>query len=125
MPNRTTVADKGEVYLFKSDMDRARHIIRLLGEQSIVAATMGITNIRPLPKNRGIMFRTNGNRFSGLIKVQYDQTDIYNIVYIPSVKGEIKRQNGVSEEELINVISKEVGQSQMVLDYLIDMYFIK
>ena len=106
-------------------MNRARHIVRLLEEQSIVASTWGIIYFRPLPKNRGLMLRVSGNRFSGLIKVQYDQTDIYNIVYIPSVKGEIKRQNGVSEEELINVISKEVGQSQMVLDYLVDMYFIK
>ena len=106
-------------------MNRARHIMRLLEEQSLAVTAWGIIYFRPLPKNRGLMLRVSGNRFSGLIKVQYDQTDIYNIVYIPSVKGEIKRQNGVSEEELINVISKEVGQSQMVFDYLIDMYFIK
>jgi len=125
MPNRTTAADKGEVYLFKSDMDRARHIIRLLGEQSIVAATMGITNIRPLPKNRGIMFRTNGNRFKGLIKVRYDSNDTYNILYIPSGKGEVTEQRGVNEMDLVNEISKRVGQSTMVLDFLIDMYLIK
>jgi len=106
-------------------MNRARYIMRLLERQSIVATAWGATNIRPLPKNQGLMLRVRGNRFSGLIKVQYDQTDIYNIVYIPSVKGEIKRQNGVSEEELINVISKEVGQSQMVLDFWIDMLLIK
>ena len=106
-------------------MNRARHIMRLLEEQSLAVTAWGIINYRPLPKNRGLMLRVSGNRFGGLIKVQYDQTDIYNIVYIPSVKGEIKRQNGVSEEELINVIGKEVGQSQMVLDYLVDMYFIE
>lgn len=106
-------------------MNRARHIMRLLEEQSLAVTAWGIIYFRPLPKNRGLMLRVSGNRFSGLIKVQYDHADIYNIIYIPSGKGEVKRQNGVSEEELVNVISKEVGQSQMVLDYLIDMYFIK
>ena len=106
-------------------MDRARHIMRLLEEQSLAVTAWGIIYFRPLPKNRGLMLRVSGNRFSGLIKVQYDQTDIYNIVYIPSVKGEITRQNGVSEEELVNVISKEVGQSPMALDFWIDMLLIK
>ena len=106
-------------------MDRARHIMRLLEAQSIVASTWGITNIRPLPKNRGLMFRANGNRFSGLIKVRYGQSDTYNILYIPRGKGEVKQQMGVSEAELINEISKTVGQSPMVLDFLIDMYLIK
>ena len=106
-------------------MNRARHIMRVLEEQSIVVSTWGVTNIRPLPKNRGLMFRVSGNRFSGLIKVRYDQADMYNIIYIPSGKGEVKRQNGVSEVELVNEISKMVGQSPLVLDYLVDMYFIK
>ena len=106
-------------------MDRARHIMKLLESQSLAVTVWGIIYYRPLPKNRGLMLRVSGNRFSGLIKVQYDQTDIYNIVYIQSVKGEITRQNGVSEEELVNVISKEVGQSQMVLDFWIDMLLIK
>lgn len=106
-------------------MNRARHIMRLLEEQSLAVTAWGIIYLRPLPKNQGLMFRVSGNRFSGLVKVRYDQADIYNIIYIPSGKGEVKRQNGVSEEELVNVICKEVGQSQMVLDYLVDMYFIK
>ena len=106
-------------------MDRARHIMRLLEEQSLAVTAWGIIYFRPLPKNQGLMLRVSGNRFSGIIKLRYDKADIYNIVYIPNGKGEVKHQNGVSEKELVNVISKEVGQSQMVLDYLIDMYFIK
>lgn len=106
-------------------MNRARHIMRLLEEQSIVASTWGVTNIRPLPKNQGLMFRVSGNRFSGLIKVRYGQSDIYDILYIPSGKGEVKQQMGVSEVELVNEISKMVGQSPMVLVFLVDMYLIK
>ena len=106
-------------------MNRARYIMRLLEEQSIVASTWGVTNIRPLPKNRGLMFRVSGNRFSGLIKVKYGQSDIYNILYIPSGKGEVKQQMGVSEVELVNEISKIVGQSLMALDFWIDMLLIK
>lgn len=103
-------------------MNRARHIMRLMEEQSIVASTWGVTNIRPLPKNRGLMFRVSGNRFSGLIKIRYGQSDIYDILYIPSGKGEVKQQKGVCELELINVISMEVGQSTMALDFWIDMF---
>ena len=106
-------------------MDRARYIMRLLEEQSLAVTAWGIIYLRPLPKNRGLMFRVSGNRFSGLIKVRYDQADIYNIIYIPSGKGEVKRQNWVSEVELVNEISKMVGQSPLVLDYLVDMYLIK
>ena len=106
-------------------MDRARYIMRLLEEQSLAVTAWGIIYFRPLPKNRGLMFRVSGNRFSGLIKVRYDQADTYNIIYIPSGKGEVKRQNGVSEVELVNEISKMVGQSPLVLDYLVDMYLIK
>lgn len=106
-------------------MDRARHIMRLLGEQSIVVSTWGVTHIRPLPKNQGLMFRTNGNCFKGLIKVRHATADIYNILYIPSGKGEVKQQKGVSEVELVNVISKEVGHSPMALDYWIDILLIK
>lgn len=106
-------------------MDRARHIMGLLGEQSIVVSTWGVTHIRPLPKNQGLMFRTNGNCFKGLIKVRHATADIYNILYIPSGKGEVKQQKGVSEMELVNVISKEVGQSPMALDYWIEILLIK
>jgi hypothetical protein len=103
-------------------MNRARHIMRLMEEQSIVASTWGVTNIRPLPKNRGLMFRVSGNRFSGLIKVKYGQSDIYDILYIPNCKGEVKLQKGVCEVELVNVISKEIGLSSMALDFWIDMF---
>ena len=106
-------------------MNRARHIMRLLGEQSIVVSTWGVTHIRPLSKNQGLMFRTNGNCFKGLIKVRHATADIYNILYIPSGKGEVKQQKGVSEVELVNVISKEVGHSPMALDYWIDILLIK
>ena len=106
-------------------MDRARHIMRLLEEQSIVASTWGVTNIRPLPKNQGLMFRTNGNCFKGLIKVRHATADIYNILYIPSGKGVVKLQKGICEVELVNVISKEVGLSPMALDFWIDMLLIK
>lgn len=68
------------------------------------------------------MFRVSGNRFSGLIKIRYGQSDIYDILYIPSGKGEVKLQMGVSDVELVNVISKEVGQSPMALDFWIDMF---
>ena len=103
-------------------MNRARYIMRLLEEQSIVVSTWGVTNIRPLPKNRGLMFRTNGNCFKGLIKVRHATADIYDILYIPSGKGVVKLQKGICEVELINVISKEVGQSLMALDFWIDMF---
>ena len=103
-------------------MNKARHIMRVLEEQSIVASTWGVTNIRPLPKNRGLMFRVSGNRFSGLIKIRYGQSDIYDILYIPSGKGEVKLQMGVSDVELVNIISKKVGQSPMALDFWIDMF---
>ena len=106
-------------------MNRARHIMRLLERHSIVVSTWGVTNIRPLPKNRGLMFRTNGNYFKGLIKVRHDAADIYNILYIPNGKREVKQQLGVSEVELVNEISKRVGQSPMVLDFWIDMLLIK
>ena len=106
-------------------MNRARYIMRLLERQSIVVTAWGATNIRPLPKNRGLMLRVSGNRFSGLIKVRHDAADIYNILYIPSGKGEVRQQMGVNEVELVNEISKMVGQSPLVLDYLVDMYLIK
>ena len=106
-------------------MNRARYIMRLLEEQSIVVSTWGVTNIRPLPKNRGLMFRTNGNCFKGFIKVRHATADIYDILYIPSGKGEVKLQMGVSEVELVNEISKIVGQSLMALDFWIDMLLIK
>lgn len=106
-------------------MNRARHIVRLLEEQSIVASTWGVANIRPLPKNQGLMFRTNGNCFKGLIKVRHATADIYNILYIPSGKGVVKLQKGICEVELVNVISKEVGLSPMALDFWIDMLLIK
>lgn len=106
-------------------MNRARYIMRLLERQSIVVTAWGATNIRPLPKNQGLMLRVSGNRFCGLIKVRNDAADTYNILYIPSGKGEVKQQMGVSEVELVNEISKMVGQSPLVLDYLVDMYLIK
>ena len=106
-------------------MNRARYIMRLLERQSIVVTAWGATNIRPLPKNQGLMLRVSGNRFSGLIKVRHDAADIYNILYIPSGKGEVRQQMGVNEVELVNEISKMVGQSPLVLDYLVDMYLIK
>lgn len=106
-------------------MDRARHILRLLEEQSIIASILGITNVRPLPKNRGLMFKANGNRFRGLIKVRSDQTDTYNILYIPSGRGNVFEQKGICEENLINEITGKVGQSPLALDLLIDMYLIK
>ena len=106
-------------------MNRARYIMRLLERQSIVVTAWGATNIRPLPKNQGLMLRVSGNRFCGLIKVRHDAADIYNILYIPSGKGEVKQQKEVCEVELVNVISKEVGQSPMALDFWIDMLLIK
>ena len=106
-------------------MNRARYIMRLLERQSIVVTAWGATNIRPLPKNQGLMLRVSGNRFSGLVKVRHDAADIYNILYIPSGKGEVRQQMGVNEVELVNEISKMVGQSPLVLDYLVDMYLIK
>ena len=105
-------------------MDRARYIMRLLEEQSLAVTAWGIIYFRPLPKNRGLMFRVSGNRFSGLIKVRYDQADIYNIIYIPSGNGEVMEQSNVKERDIVNVIAEKIGQSTVFLNYLFDLYLM-
>jgi hypothetical protein len=106
-------------------MDRARYIIKLFEEQSLAVTAWGMTHIRPLPKNEGLMFRAYGNRFRGLIKVRYDSSDIYSVVFRPSEKGEVVEKRGVKESELVDVITEAVGQSPMLLEFYIDMYLIK
>ena len=107
-------------------MDRAKQIIKLFEKDSITVTAMGITNIRPLPKNQGIMFNVVGNRFKGLVKVRYDNLeDKYNIRYVPSGGGDVKEQMGINEYDLVETLSDNVGQSPLVLDFLIDMYLIK
>lgn len=106
-------------------MDRARHLFRLFGEQSIVVSTWGATHFHRLARNRGIYFQTSGNRHNGLVKVRYnDIEDNYNIVYVPNGKGSVTEQKGVKEEDLVNEISNKVGQSPFVLDLFLDMYLM-
>lgn len=110
----------------KYDMDVARHIMRVLGDNSLLVSVMGATHFRPLPRNKGLAFYTSGNRHKGWVKVRRDDIeDKYSILYLPSGKGEVTEQKGVSEEDLVNELINKVGQSPMVLDYLIDMYLIK
>ena len=108
------------------NMNVARYIMRVLGDNSLLVSVMGATHFRPLPRNKGLVFYTSGNRHKGWVKVRRDDIeDKYSILYLPSGKGEVTEQKGVSEEDLVNELINKVGQSPMVLDYLIDMYLIK
>ena len=110
----------------KYDMDVARHIMRVLGDNSLLVTIMGATHFRSLPRNKGLVFYTSGSRHKGWIKVRRDDIeDKYSILYLPSGKGEVTEQKGVSEGDLVNELINKVGQSPLVLDYLIDMYLIK
>lgn len=106
-------------------MDMVKHLLFLLESQSLITHQWGMTNVRPLHKNSGIMFRVNGNRLNGLVKIRLCPLNKkYIITFIPYGRGVVTEKRSVEEEDIVNVISKEVGQAPFVLDFLIDVYLI-
>ena len=109
----------------KYNMNVAKHIMRILEDNSILVSAMGATHFHPLPKNKGLVFYTNGSGHKGWIWVMQEDDDKYGIRYLPSDRTKITEQHGISEDDLVNELSEKVGQSPWLMDYYLDMYFIK
>lgn len=107
-------------------MDMVRHILMLLESQPLITHQWRMLNVRPLPKNSGIMFRVNANLFDGLVKIRYNPTNSkYIISYIPFDRiGVVIEQRHVEEKDLIGMLAKQIGQSVFSMDYLVDMFLM-
>ena len=91
----------------------AKYILRILKSQLMVMLSWGVSDMRALKKNEGIIFHVRGMKFVGWVKIVYNEgKDLFNIFYMDNDMQTQKIQKGIFFDELVNTIDYEVEKTE-------------
>ena len=87
----------------------AVYIMQILSTKPNVVMSWGVSQLRVLQGDEGVMFHVQGFKFNGWVKCVYDLgEDLFNLFYIDN-EGETKKiQKGIYFDELVDTIDREV-----------------
>ena len=90
-------------------MKMAVYIMQILSTKPNVVMSWGVSQLRVLQGDEGVMFHVQGFKFNGWVKCVYDLgEDLFNLFYIDN-EGETKKiQKGIYFDELVDTIDREV-----------------
>jgi len=72
----------------------------------------GFSNPKALPNNEGLIFRVNGFKHKGLVKVVYDEgMDLFVVILLDNKNNELQQIEGVYFDCLVDVIDEAVERT--------------
>lgn len=90
-------------------MEMAKYIMSILKTQLMIMWSWGTSNFMALPNNEGLIFHVQGYKFNGWVKVVYDEgEDLFNIHYLTNKMKEVKEQQGIYFDMLVETIDNTV-----------------
>ena len=86
-------------------MEMAKYIMSILKAQLMIVWSWGTCKYMALPNNEGLIFHVQGYKFNGWVKVVYDEgADLFNIHYLTNKMKEVKEQQGIYFDMLVETI---------------------
>lgn len=90
-------------------MEMAKYIMSILRTQLMIMWSWGTSNFMALPNNEGLIFHVRGYKFNGWVKVVYNErADLFNIHYLTNKMQEVKEQQGIYFDMLVQTIDNTV-----------------
>lgn len=101
----------------------AVYIMQILSTKPNVVMSWGVSQLRVLQGDEGVMFHVQGFKWNGWVKVVFDQgADLFNIFYIDN-KGETQKiQKGIYFDELVDTIDREVEKVENYYQRVKELY---
>ena len=83
--------------------------MHILSTKPNVVMSWGVSQLRVLQGDEGVMFHVQGFKFNGWVKCVYDLgEDLFNLFYIDNEGETQKIQKGIYFDELVDTIDREV-----------------
>lgn len=93
-------------------MEMAKYIMSILKAQLMILWSWGACKYMALPNNEGLIFHVQGYKFNGWVKVVYDEgADLFNIHYLTNKMKEVKEQQGIYFDMLVETIDFTVEKT--------------
>lgn len=90
-------------------MDLANYIFSILKSSRMIMWSWGFSNPKALPNNEGLIFRVNGFKHKGLVKVAYNEgMDLFEVILLDKQNNELQRIEDVYFDQLVDVIDEAV-----------------
>ena len=104
-------------------MKMAVYIMQILSTKPNVVMSWGVSQLRALQGDEGVMFHVQGFKFNGWVKCVYDLgEDLFNLFYIDN-EGETKKiQKGIYVDQLVDVIDEAVEKTADYNERMKELY---
>ena len=90
----------------------AVYIMQILLTKPNVVMSWGVSQMRVLEGDEGVMFHVQGFKFNGWVKCVYDLgEDLFNLFYIDNEGETQKIQKGIYVDQLVDVIDEAVEKT--------------
>lgn len=94
-------------------MNMEIYLLGILQTKPMVVMSWGISKLRALQGDEGIIFHVQGLKFNGWVKVVYDLgEDLFNIFYIEDNDQTQKVQKSISVDQLVDTIDEAVEKTK-------------
>ena len=94
-------------------MNMTIYLLGILQTKPMVVMSWGISKLRGLQGDEGIIFHVQGLKFNGWVKVVYDLgEDLFNIFYIDDNDQTQKIQKSISVDQLVDTIDEAVEKTK-------------
>lgn len=94
-------------------MDLANYIFSILKSSRIIMWSWGFSNPKALPNNEGLIFRVNGFKHKGCVKVVYNEgMDLFEVILLDNQNNELQRIEDVYFDQLVDIIDEAVERTQ-------------
>lgn len=94
-------------------MEMANYIFSILRSNRIVMWSWGFNQPQALPNNEGLIFKVNGFKHNGFVKVVYHEgKDLFVVILQDNQSNELHRIEDVYFDQLVDVIDETVERTQ-------------
>ena len=94
-------------------VNMGKYILDILRSQLMVMLSWGVSSIRALKNDEGLIFHVEGFKFNGWVKVVYSESDdAFNIFYITNDGQTQKIQECIYLDMLVDTIDEEVEKTK-------------
>lgn len=90
----------------------ANYIYSILQTKQMIMFSWGFHKPVALPNNEGLIFRVNGFKHNGFVKVVYNEgKDLFQVILLDSKYNELQRLDDVYFDMLVDVIDRAVERT--------------
>lgn len=93
-------------------MDLANYIFSILKSSRIILWSWGFSDPKALPNNEGLIFKVNGFKHKGWVKVVYNEgMDLFAVILLDNQTNELQQIERVYFDCLVDVIDEAVERT--------------